>query len=659
MHTMKKFIYTLASAALTLAACSDYGDIEKRLDSLESRVQALETVVSTLNGNIQALQAFADGGRSISNVVYDEATGVYTLTLSDGTQIVLTQGAAGDAVAPVMSIDGDGCWTVDYQDGNGPQFVLQNGEKVRATGDAGKTPVMGVDSQGYWTVKYSESETPQRVLDAEGNPVSALPSGASSSDSFFAGVECSGGLMTLTLKDGSTYTLPVVTDFICAITGASDDTVSFVYGEEKTFTVEMKNVYSATIVAPSDWTAWLDYDNSVLTVKAPDAATKVSADSREDVSVIAVSTSGFAAISKIRVSVSDTPAEPAITDYYQAYCDGKDITVCGVTYNKETSGEATLLSAETADTDLRSSIHQKSGIFFLDAADGASFSTSLICEIKDKVILIGRYVGTKVTIKPAMCWKLMAGELSMKNIIYDMSSINGGNNALYAFNNANSTADLDRFNVEDCDFINVQKPLLYFSKAATAFTDFCMTDSSIQLTVDNVNLFNFYKTTVLDVFKTITFDNNIVYNASCGRIQLFNYDQNTAQTGTEWNCAVSICNNTFYNVPSANGYLKFWQLASLKMNRNIFWADPSWSTSGSYMVIIYSDSQSADGLDATDNIAYGMASGKNWAIAHSNSKWIPSVNQVSKLDTTPFETADAATGTFTPTEAYSGYGAQR
>lgn len=118
---------------------------------------------------------------------------------------------------------------------------------------------------------------------------------------------------------------------------------------------------------------------------------------------------------------------------------------------------------------------------------------------------------------------------------------------------------------------------------------------------------------------------------------------------------VSICNNTIYNLPSNNGYFKFYQVKSMKMNKNIFWADPA-STIASYCMIIYSEAQDGTVFDTTDNIAYGLT-GK-WTIAHSNSKFIPTVNVVEKTENDPL-TVDLTNGIFTPTAEYAAYGAQR
>lgn len=297
---MKKTLKYLAiPAAMTclLASCSGLSDIEKRVESLESRVQALETQIGILNTNVAAVQKLAEGG-TISSV--EEKDGVYTITLSNGKKIVLKQGSTGIANAPVVSIDADGYWTVDY--GNGPEHILVNGEKVKAVGKDGLTPIFGVDAEGYWTVSYN-GLTFIQVKDENGNPVKAIPD-SSSEDKWFNSVSVDGDKLVVVLKDGSTYSLPIVKDFKCAIQNAESEIV-FNYGETKSFTVEMVGVATAMVTAPEGWAAVLD--ETTLSVTAPAQTKAVLADSKTDVCILAVSNSGFSTIAKVKVSLDDTP----------------------------------------------------------------------------------------------------------------------------------------------------------------------------------------------------------------------------------------------------------------------------------------------------------------------------------------------------------------
>lgn len=294
---MKRIIAYFTFAALLLS-CTQMEEYDDRLTDLETRVKALETQINSLNDNIAALQTLAGGG-TINSVV--EENGVYTITTSNGGKIILNQGSVGVGKAPIMSIDKDGYWMVDYQDGKGPQYVLSNGNKVLALGEDGIAPEFGVDKDGYWTVSYDKGQTFENVLDSDGNKVKAISDGIST-DSYFADVKLENSVLTLVLKNGDIYTVPVISDFLCSIEG-SDMVAEFEYGTTKAFVVEMKGVSQYILSVPQGWEANLT--ENLLKVTSPNAPTKaVVADSRTDVSIIAMSDSGYGTIAKLQVKLS-------------------------------------------------------------------------------------------------------------------------------------------------------------------------------------------------------------------------------------------------------------------------------------------------------------------------------------------------------------------
>ena len=174
MKRILSLIIIPAIFAGVFASCTDLSQIEQRVDELENRVTAIEAQMKTLNSNVETLQALAEGG-IISSV--EEKDGVYTITRGDGRTLTLTQGSIGVANAPVVSIDKDGYWMVDY--GQGAEFILVGGETVKAVGSNGVTPKFSVDAEGYWTVSYDGGTTYARVKDEAGNPVKAVVDGSS------------------------------------------------------------------------------------------------------------------------------------------------------------------------------------------------------------------------------------------------------------------------------------------------------------------------------------------------------------------------------------------------------------------------------------------------------------------------------------------------
>ena len=303
---MKTITKILASAVLfagVFTACTDLSDLEKRVDSLESRVSALEKVIPSLNSNIEGLQALMNAG-TINSAV--QANGVWTITLSSGETISLTEGSIGVGNAPVMSVDKDGYWMVDY--GQGATYV--NGEqKIMAIGQDGITPVFGVDAQGFWTVSYDNGKTYQQVLGADNQPVSALPTGEVT-DPYFTNVAVVDGILTVTLRSGETVTVPVVADFLCAI--EAQGTQVFGQGETKPYNVTLKGVKSTMLTVPTGWKATLSDpvdEKAILTVTAPVLTKGVIADSGSDISILAFSTQGYATIAKLQVETSESDVE--------------------------------------------------------------------------------------------------------------------------------------------------------------------------------------------------------------------------------------------------------------------------------------------------------------------------------------------------------------
>lgn len=301
---MKKIRIIMATfvAAASFLSCTNTADIEKRIDGIDARLTALEKVADALNENVAALQAIAEG-KTINKV--EEKDGVYTITLSDGTELKLNQGTEGMGKAPILSIDKDGYWMADYQDGKGPQYILSaSDEKVIGRGQNGVTPKFSVNAAGNWTVSYDGGKSWAEVLDENGKAVKAVAEGGES-DSYFANVEYTDEALILTLKNGQSYTAPVVGGFLFKINGVPDGDVTFKYNEKKTFGIEQKGVFSTTVLCPDGWNAWLS--EAILTIQAPakaDEGTKaILADSRKDVSIIAISEAGHIAIAKVMVYI--------------------------------------------------------------------------------------------------------------------------------------------------------------------------------------------------------------------------------------------------------------------------------------------------------------------------------------------------------------------
>ena len=139
---MKKVFLTLLAAA-SLCACN--GDLKDRVDTLETKVAALESKVNENVSSIAKLAEAAANAVTIASVTPNKDKTSYTIKFSDGKTAVLTNGK--DAEAPVVGMkefEGELYWTV-----NG-EFMTNNGAKVPVSG---KTPQFKIQD-GKWYVSY-------------------------------------------------------------------------------------------------------------------------------------------------------------------------------------------------------------------------------------------------------------------------------------------------------------------------------------------------------------------------------------------------------------------------------------------------------------------------------------------------------------------------
>ena len=139
---MKKVFLTLLAAA-SLCACN--GDLKDRVDTLETKVAALESKVNENVSSIAKLAEAAANAVTIASVTPNEDKTSYTIKFSDGQTAVLSNGK--DAEAPVVGMkefEGEFYWTV-----NG-EFMTNNGAKVPVSG---KTPQFKIQD-GKWYVSY-------------------------------------------------------------------------------------------------------------------------------------------------------------------------------------------------------------------------------------------------------------------------------------------------------------------------------------------------------------------------------------------------------------------------------------------------------------------------------------------------------------------------
>ena len=225
MRKIRLLFLSLSVAAL--AGCTaDMDKFTERLDDLEARVAALETLCAQMNEDISSMRTVIsalEDGLYITDV--KNVSDGYRIEFSDGETITIRHGRDGedgvpgtpgadgqDGYTPVIGVrmDTDGIyyWTLD-----GEWLLDDQGNKMRVTGEDGAdgkdgvTPVIGVaqDEDGiyYWTING------EWLLDENGNKVQAQYLGGADSEELIEDIVVDDMGITFILSDGSELYIPL------------------------------------------------------------------------------------------------------------------------------------------------------------------------------------------------------------------------------------------------------------------------------------------------------------------------------------------------------------------------------------------------------------------------------------------------------------------
>ena len=138
------------SLVLLPAGCKHINEIDEQLAAYEKRISALETAVAELRSQIDAVQKLLSGKFFVEDVAPLADDSGYRLVLSDSYNNI-TEYNILNGLDPVISVrqdtDGNWYWTV-----NG-EWLMVDGAKMRANGEAGATPVVKVQD-GKWYVSF-------------------------------------------------------------------------------------------------------------------------------------------------------------------------------------------------------------------------------------------------------------------------------------------------------------------------------------------------------------------------------------------------------------------------------------------------------------------------------------------------------------------------
>jgi len=289
-------IFALALASASIISCTQtLAPVAEPQDFSEETAR--------LNNNVAAAQALAQG--QVINSV-NVSGSVYDILLANGTQLRIDNKVRSNA--PYVEFK-DGEWLVD-------ETVLTDaqGEKVALE----FLPEFAVNAEGKWTVSAAGKETVLKSAAAE------VESG------YFAGIERTETAFSVTTKSASVLSVPVAAGFLFKIDATGVQ--SFVLGQTRSYTVTRNGISAATVVAPEGWEVKLSEAQISVTSPHSPVTKSVVADSKTDVSVIAVSTAGYVTIAKIVTDLDETvsatdPFATLATGEIKAYSAKANVTL--------------------------------------------------------------------------------------------------------------------------------------------------------------------------------------------------------------------------------------------------------------------------------------------------------------------------------------------
>lgn len=655
MNYFKSFLLT-AFALFTLAACNT-DDLRDDVDNLKGRVESLEAQINLLNDNMTAIKRLLEGGQTITEIT--QTNGTYTLKLSGGETVTLTQGSAGEIKYPEISVNDEGQWVV-----NG-EVLTQNGVPVQAVGTPGNdgiTPKFRLTDDGsYWQVSYDNGTSWQDVLDESGNKVSAVnngSSGGSSTDTFFesAGIDESGDFFFIQLKGQTeSISIPIVKDLLCEIIepaeGMNKGYWEIGSGATATTTVKVKGD-NIIVTAPAGWVATVsepdtETNEATLSITAPASTikTRATADNSSDVT-LQVNKGANWAVAKIQVKAIEI-----IDSYYALYEAGETITIGGINVNKDTFGEATLITTENPNI-------TNKGIYFISPEVEAEYTAS---GGYAQLIIIGNSSTQKSQLKVSSQIKLVetasdaSGIFICQNITLDArNTLNAENKTSYPIVQ-NKNGAFGSIILQDCHILLPKgQPLSYISNSNRSIDYFLMENCVVPISSTDNNKFILSLSTSTAAYNKVSFKNNIFYCVDEGKsatgFKLMNGEKATA---TEF----TLTNNTFVNVYTATTfYVYLTSLPNIHITHNLIYAKPAMPNNCG----IFRLTNNPESGECNSNICYKVENTNNWQIFFGGiGKGMDGAEEVNIITSDPFEggTFDIANGVFIPNAEFAEYGA--
>lgn len=249
---MKNFLFVFFVLLAGLVSCRyDDSEIWNKVNENEARIVALEEQCRGFNQDLQTLRTIVnalqdnDYVTNVAEVKKDGAVVGYTISFSKSGSVTIYNGEDGHS--PVIGIrrhtDGKYYWTLDgdwIYDGDG------TGNRI---GAEGITPELKIDD-GWWYVSYDGKKTWTKLSKATGED-------GEDGDSFFSSVKDNGDSVSVTLVDGTVFSL-AKKSLDLAIQFPDYGTIKFAPDETKSVKYKVLNSIGSAVVkvfAQNGWKA--------------------------------------------------------------------------------------------------------------------------------------------------------------------------------------------------------------------------------------------------------------------------------------------------------------------------------------------------------------------------------------------------------------------
>ena len=202
-------IITLASGdVLKIPRFAAYEQLNEDVTTTNTNTLALNTILTSIRQNT----SYVTSVTPVTSAFTGDTLGINVKLSNGGSATIMNDSRSNVPYVYAVADDKDGLyyWGTKFDDTDFSWILTPEGERVRAVGDTATTPVISMmqdpgDGEYYWAISVNGSE-PRIITTSEGGKTKAIDY---AKKAIFTSYDNSDSeYLTVTLVDGSTYTLP-------------------------------------------------------------------------------------------------------------------------------------------------------------------------------------------------------------------------------------------------------------------------------------------------------------------------------------------------------------------------------------------------------------------------------------------------------------------